>query len=147
VIWCLRISPLVAATLLALRGKWLVGLFSSSGTRGVTGSPSALSSSALSSSALSSSALSSSALYTSALNLLRGSGTLVSQFFAWLYLLVGLCAVWGLIRLVVGEVRLRREFTGRVPGGQRRRGRARWATRVGSTERASTPVRTGRDGR
>lgn len=141
-VWCLRISPLIAATLLALRGKWLVGLFSNSGTRGATGSASVLSSSVLSSSALSSSAL-----YTSALNLLRGSGTVVSQFFAWLYLLVGLCAVCGLIRLVVGEIRLRREFTGRVPGGQRRRGRARWATRVDSTERPSTPARTRRDGR
>lgn len=142
-IWCLRISPLIAAALLALRGRWLVGLFSSSGTSGVAVGHS----SALSPSALSSLGVSPSALYTSALNLLRGSGTLVSQFFAWLYLLVGLCAVCGLVRLVVGEVRLRREFSGRVPGRHGRRGRARWGTRGGGTVRASTPARTGRGAR
>jgi thiosulfate reductase cytochrome b subunit len=143
VIWCLRISPLIAAALLALRGRWLVGLFSSAGTRGVAAGHSAV----LSPSALYSLGLSPSALYTSAVNLLRGSGTLVSQFFAWLYLLVGLCAVCGLIQLVVGEVRLRREFSGRLRGRRGRRGRARWGTPAGRTVRAPTPVRTGRDGR
>lgn len=90
-IWCLRISPLIAATVLALRARWLIGLFTGAGAGSATAPSSTFDA-------------------WSALNMLRGGGTVVSQFFAWLYVVLGICVVWGLAAFIVGEIKLRREF-------------------------------------
>jgi hypothetical protein len=108
-IWCLRISPLVAAAVLALRARWLVGLFTGSGTRGATSWSTALSAPA-------------SVQLSHAVNLLRGAGTLVSQFFAWMFVLIGLCALWGVAAHIVAEIKLNRELRRPIRRPRRFRG-------------------------
>ena len=99
--WCLRISPLIAAALLGLRARWLLGVFTGSSARAAA--PATAGRSVLTSMRVPTSV-------SEALNLLRGTGSVVSQFFAWLYLVIALCLVLGFLRFVLGELELRREF-------------------------------------
>jgi hypothetical protein len=89
VTWCWRMSPLVVVALVALRARWLAGLVTSSARRNAAPAP------------------------AWALSLLRGSGTGVSQFFVWVYVVLGvilvLTVISGILNWVIGEINLQRE--------------------------------------
>ena len=85
---CWRMSPLVLVALVALRLRWLAGLLTRSGGR-----PAAAPSWVLS--------------------LLRASGSMISQFFVWVYVLFGAILILTLassvLKSVIGEIKLQRE--------------------------------------
>jgi heme exporter protein D len=90
--------------LLVLRGRWLIGALSGGTSRGAVA-------------ATSTTAAAGASKFTAA------GGEVVSQFFVWIFVLVALGLLGGLVSMVVAEVRLRREIGGR--GVLRRAERAR----------------------
>jgi hypothetical protein len=88
---CLRMSPLFGVALIALRGRWLAGLIMGSGGRGAVAAP------------------------PWALSLVRGGSSSVSQFFVWVYVvlgvLFGITALSAILNWVIGEIKIQRECT------------------------------------
>ena len=101
---CFRIGPLIMLGLLVLRGRWLLGLLSGGASRGAVA-------------ATTTTAAAGASKFTAA------GGEAVSQFFVWIFVLVVLGLLGGLVSMVVAEIRLRREIGGR--GVLRRAERAR----------------------
>lgn len=90
--------------LLVLRGRWLIGALSGGTSRGAVA-------------ATSTTAAAGASTFTAA------GGEVVSQVFVWMFVLVALGLLGGLVSMVVAEIRLRREIGGR--GVVRRAERAR----------------------
>jgi hypothetical protein len=93
---CLRMSPLFGVALVALRGRWLVGLVTGSGGRGAAAAQPL-----------------SAQPWT--MGLLRGGGSSVSQFFVWVYVvlgvIVGVTALSAVLNWMIEEFKLHRECT------------------------------------
>jgi len=108
---CLRMSPLFGVALVALRGRWLVGLVTGSGGRGAAAAQ-PLSAQPLSAQSWSAQSLSAQPW---TMGLLRGGGSPVSQFFVWVYVvlgvIVGVTALSGVLNWMIEEFKLQRECT------------------------------------
>ncbi|HEX4249128.1 MAG TPA: hypothetical protein VH008_14795 [Pseudonocardia sp.] len=115
---CLRMSPLAGVALLALRGRWLVGLVNGAGARDAAAAPHSTVTAAVSHWTGKAAA----APWTA--GLLRGGSSAVSQFFVWVYVvlgvLIGLTVLSAIVDWVVGEIKLRRECTRPLPPSQSR---------------------------
>lgn len=91
--------------LLVLRGRWLIGALSGGTSRGAVAATSTTTAAA------------------GASKFTAAGGEVVSQFFVWIFVLIALGLLGGLVSMVVAEIRLRREIGGR--GVLRRAERAR----------------------
>jgi hypothetical protein len=102
---CLRMSPLFGVALIALRGRWLMGLITGSGARSATATAAAQPWPSVQSWAT----------HPWATGLFRGAGTSVSQFFVWVYVvlgvILGVTALSGVLNWAVEEIKLHREIT------------------------------------
>lgn len=105
---CLRMSPLFGVALIALRGRWLVGLITGSGARTATTATAAAAAQPWPT-------VQSWAAHPWATGLLRGAGTSVSQFFVWVYVILGVIlgvtALSAVLNWAVEEIKLHREIT------------------------------------
>ena len=120
--WCWRMSPLVVVALVALRARWLVSLITRSAGRGAGPAPS----------------------WT--LSWLRGSGTAVSLFFVWIYVVLGVILILTLItwvlKWVIGEIGLQRECHRPIRDVRAALRRPDWAAPTRTGWPIITPVRT-----
>jgi hypothetical protein len=100
-------SPLFGVALIALRGRWLMGLITGSGARSATATATAA--------AQPWPSVQSWAAYPWATGLLRGAGTSVSQFFVWVYVILGVIlgvtALSAVLNWAVEEIKLHWEIT------------------------------------
>jgi hypothetical protein len=91
VTWCIRVSPLFLVAVLALRTHLVTDLLAGSAGSHSAPAPSRTP------------------------NLPRAGGAMVSQFFVWLYLIVGallvLAVLSGFLSYLLGEIKLHRECT------------------------------------
>jgi hypothetical protein len=123
--WCWRTSPFVAAALLLVRAHTLFGLGRAAATATrVTRAPSP------------------------GVVVAHLGGALVSEFFAWLYLLIGVTVAYGVLHCVIEEIKLRRDYDSaasrlRWQPGLRRSVRRRTGAGLIAPARHSGPPRQG----
>jgi hypothetical protein len=126
-------SPLAGVALLAMRGRWLVGLVNGAGARGTAAAPHLSGTAAVPhlSGAAAVPHLSGTAAVVQHLSgtvaaapawtagLLHAGASTVSQFFVWVYVilgvLIGITVFSAAVDWVVGEIKLRREYTRPLP--------------------------------
>jgi MFS superfamily sulfate permease-like transporter len=104
---CMRIGPLIMLGLLALKAHWLVDVLTGSASRGAVA------------------AMTSTSAAVSAPGASTIGAEVVSQVFLWFFVLVVLALLAGLVSLLVGEIKLRRELRRGAAWRRTERARAR----------------------